>query len=130
MRAAETLAATTIQAAVRGREERLAYADVRAAVTTIQAATRGKQQCAAFAGMRAAAHRLQAVARGARAARAFRAKLCALRKIQRHWRMRHFRRAIVAVRFQRVVRAFLCRKLLRGLRDMRRLRNSLAASGR
>lgn len=113
--------ATRLQAAVRGRRQLKLYNRMRVeqcAATRMQAAARGRQPARALVRARHACVQLQRACRRAFGAR----REAAAQTIQRATRMRHFRRVMCLVRIQRAFRAHLCRRLLKGLREVSRLR--------
>ena len=113
--------ATRLQAAVRGRRQLRLFKRMRAeqrAATRLQAAARGRQPARDFARSLRACVKLQRAYRSAFGAR----REAAAQTVQRATRMWHFRRVMCVVRLQRGFRAHLCRRLLKGLREVSRLR--------
>ena len=90
-----------------------------ACATRLQAAVRGRRQLSKYSRALRACIRLQRAYRGVYHSR----REVAAKTVQRATRMRHFRRVMCVVRLQRAFRAHLCRRLLKGLREVSRLRS-------
>jgi hypothetical protein len=118
-------AALRMQTVVREwiRRRRAAEEAQRAAATHLQASARRWLATRAFVAMREAARRAAAEREAAERDAADRERRSkAVRSIQLVYRMVHFRRSVATIRLQRAFRSHLCRRLLKSLREVSRLK--------